>query len=86
VCVVIIARISRGTFPAIAAIFLLVFDYTLQLATHLYPTAAMNEDLLNCGFSKCLKKFQKCLVPDTALSAVGKDLTDLLPCGVMKLL
>jgi len=45
VCDVIIVCISRGTFPTLAAIFLLALDYTLQFGTHLYLTAAMYEDL-----------------------------------------
>jgi len=44
---IIIDCISRGTFPALAAVFLLALDYTLQLGTHLYLTAVMYEDLLN---------------------------------------
>jgi len=56
-CDVIIACISHRTFAALAAIFLLALDYTLQLGTHLYLTAIMYKDLQNCGILKCLKKF-----------------------------
>jgi len=45
VCDVIIAHISRGTFPTLVANFLLVSDYTLQLGTCLYLTSAVHEDL-----------------------------------------
>jgi len=49
VCDVIIACIRRGMLPALAAIFLLALDYTLQLETSLYLTVAVYEDLYNCG-------------------------------------
>jgi len=46
VCDVIIARTCRETFPALVAIvFLLALDYTLQLGTCLYLTAAVYEGL-----------------------------------------
>ena len=45
-CDVIIARISRGMFPALAAIFLLALDYTLQLRTRLCLTTAVYEDFV----------------------------------------
>ena len=40
-CDVNIARISRGTFPALADIFSLALDYTLQSGTRLYHTATV---------------------------------------------
>jgi len=84
-CDVIMAYIGRGMFPALAAIFLLALDYTLQLGTRLYQQLPCTKICRTVEFRNASRNFEYFLVL-IQLGAAHEDLIDLFACGFMNLL
>jgi len=82
---VIITRVSRGTFPALAAIFLLALNYAYTAVGNTFISHSCRVwrfvELLNIKMPRSSKNPLVLM----QLGTVRKDLTDFLACGIIKL-